>query len=601
MNAYKKEYKFILVGNPNSGKTTLFNLLTGSRYDVGNRIGVTVESKDGKCRYTDKNVKITDLPGIYSLSPASCDESVAYEYILNENPDVIINIIDAAGIERSLYLTLQLSKLNKPMIIALNMIDILKKTGKNIDIPKLEQLLGIPIVPVSARKEIGIDELILRACSCADNYTVSNRINVDTKNPEKCYEYIGKVVSKTSVDTGMDLQYKITEIIDSAICGKFLAIPIFFFVMMTVFKITFGNTAAAASEYLDLLINKQLYGFISEYLDKFRVAWFLKSLILDGILSGAGSVISFFPQIMLLFLCLSFLEDCGYMSRTAFIADKIFAKLGLSGKAIVPLIMGFGCSVPAVMAARTLENRRDRRMTIMLTPFMSCGAKMPIYLLLTSVLFEKNKSLVIFGIYILGILTAAAAGIFFGKFIFKGKSAPLLLELPPYRIPSMRSVTDHVWKRTKEFVSKVGSVLITASVIIWLCRNFDFGLHTVTESEKSILGCIGKAIAPIFTPCGFGDWKAVVSLLTGIAAKEAVVSTMGILYGGGNAIQSAFSPASGAAFLVFALLYTPCMAALGTISNELNCAKYTVFLVCGQLITAWIMSFLTYHIGLMIL
>lgn len=619
-----------LVGNPNCGKTTLFNELTGSNYDVGNRIGVTVESKKGICRY-NKNMLIVDLPGIYSLSPNSAEEIITHDFIINEKPDLILNIVDATNLERNLYLTTQLAETGVPMVIALNMADAVKKNGFEINANMLTKRLNIPSVPISASKCIGIEKLI-KECNLGGNtqnqikynaeieraisaLCLKNKISrfyaiqltekndIETHIAQARYKFIKSVAADCIKIIGQNRQFLLTEKIDSIAMHPLFAIPIFILVMFCVFQITFGTFGSMMSDMLDTLFNVQFANMLENILTSAEVGAFFKGLLLDGIISGIGSVITFFPQIMLLFLFLSFLEDSGYMARTAFIMDKLFIKIGLSGKSFVPMIMGFGCSVPATMAVRTLDNERDRKLTMLLIPFMSCGAKMPVYAVFTAALFPNNAGIVTFSLYILGIALGVISGLILSNTVFKGDEPPFVLELPPYRMPTFKSTFNHMWDKVKDFLTRVGTVILLASIIIWLLENLDFHLHLTADSEYSIIGTLGKLIAPIFKPCGFGNWKVAVSLISGFAAKEAVVSTMSILYGAYNTadlvlcLTTSFTPLSAYSFLTFVLLYVPCIAAVSTLRSELNSRKLTAFSVLYQLSVAWIMSTLVFQIG----
>lgn len=619
-----------LVGNPNCGKTTLFNELTGSNYDVGNRIGVTVESKKGICRY-NKNMLIVDLPGIYSLSPNSAEEIITHDFIINEKPDLILNIVDATNLERNLYLTTQLAETGVPMVIALNMADAVKKNGFEINANMLTKRLNIPSVPISASKCIGIEKLI-KECNLGGNtqnqikynaeieraisaLCLKNKISrfyaiqltekndTETHIVQARYKFIKSVAADCVKIIGQNRQFLLTEKIDSIAMHPLFAIPIFILVMFCVFQITFGTFGSMMSDMLDTLFNVQFANMLENILTSAEVGAFFKGLLLDGIISGIGSVITFFPQIMLLFLFLSFLEDSGYMARTAFIMDKLFIKIGLSGKSFVPMIMGFGCSVPATMAVRTLDNERDRKLTMLLIPFMSCGAKMPVYAVFTAALFPNNAGIVTFSLYILGIALGVISGLILSNTVFKGDEPPFVLELPPYRMPTFKSTFNHMWDKVKDFLTRVGTVILLASIIIWLLENLDFHLHLTADSEYSIIGTLGKLIAPIFKPCGFGNWKVAVSLISGFAAKEAVVSTMSILYGAYNTadlvscLTTSFTPLSAYSFLTFVLLYVPCIAAVSTLRSELNSRKLTAFSVLYQLSVAWIMSTLVFQIG----
>jgi len=676
-------YRFALVGNPNCGKTTMFNEITGSTQYVGNWPGVTVEKKEGKARKVNEDIKVIDLPGIYSLSPYSMEEIISRDYILDEKPDVIINIVEATNIERNLYLTTQLMEIGIPVVVALNMIDAAEGRGDKIVTATLEKLLGVPVVPTSASKGRGVAKLVERALEVAKNNKSGTSAMVwtfkiyDEKIEEhlKCIEdelshtendmgksrwiavkllegdekvqeklklgesflsdvkqhrlilekeydndietiitdnryrfitdIVGKAVKKRS---GSDLT--VSDKIDKVVTNRILAIPLFLFLMFCVFQITFGTIGTITIDFLDGLINDKISGAVYEWLTANGAADWLLTLFVDGIIAGMGSIFVFIPQIMILFLFISLLEDSGYMARAAFVMDRMMRKLGLSGKSFIPMIMGFGCSVPAIMAARTLENEKDRKMTIILTPFMSCGARLPIYAMFTSAFFAKNKSLVVFSIYLLGVLVAILSGLLLKNTVLKGSLSPFVMELPPYRVPTLKSIFIHMWDRAKGFIKKAGTVIFAASVIIWFCQSFSFSLKMVSNTEDSIFGTIGKLIAPVFSPLGFGDWKSSVAILTGVVAKEIVVATMGILHGAGEAaensaefltvLQTVFTPLKAYAFMAFTLLYMPCIAAFGAIKREMNSWKWTLFAVGYQTGIAWFVSFIIFQVGSLI-
>lgn len=665
-----KTINVVLAGNPNCGKTTLFNQLTGSKQYVGNWPGVTVEKKSGKVRnLLGRDIEVVDLPGIYSLSPYTPEEIVTRNCLLNDDPDVIIDIIDATNLERNLYLTTQLAELARPIVIALNMCDLLEKNGDKIDIPFLEKQLGIPIIPISASKNTGIDKLVEKVVQLYDNgkyvpvkniysYEVDrilreiedaledikqhsyhrkrwtavklfegdkvtwNHYNFTDKQKAHINLHVDEIHTSKNVDREMiiaDERYKyicaitqkavtrkrpadylsVSDKIDKVVTNRFFALPFFLIVMLMVFAVTFGAPGTLLRDGATYLITDLLGGGLQSFLVSVNASEWAQSLVIDGIIAGVGSVISFLPQIMLLFTLLSLLEDSGYMSRAAFIMDKLLRYIGLSGRAFVPMLMGFGCTVPAVLATRTLENQKDKRLTILITPFMSCSAKMPVYLLFISYFFPDCGPLVIFGIYILGMVVGVLTALLFKSTILKGKNAPFVMELPPYRMPSPKSLWLHVWDRLKDFLVRAGTVLLGASILIWFLQSFNFSMQMVSPDE-SMLASIGKFIAPVFSICGFGDWRASVSLVTGIAAKESVASTLAVLYPGASLV-SAFSPLSAFSFLVFVLLYTPCVAALSAIRKEMGSAKWTAVTIVYQIFVAWLASALVYQFGTLIM
>lgn len=669
--AAKKTVKIALAGNPNCGKTTLFNKLTGANQYVGNWPGVTVEKKEGRVKYKNRDISIIDLPGIYSLSPYTPEEIVTRNCLLHDKPDVIINIIDATNMERNLYLTTQIAELGRPMLLALNMVDLLEKEGDQIDYTLLEKELSIPVVPISASRGKGMEELIARALEVADHCDFMPVKNIYSKRVDsvltdiedalkevqqtdprhqrfiavKLFEgdsvtwsryhftkqqrdhiefHINEIETTQYIDREMiiaDERYKyicavckravhkkhpqgyvtFSDKIDQVVTNRYLALPLFLLLMLAVFFITFGPLGTCLKDGAQWLIADVFSGFVGNLLTAWGASAWAQSLLLDGVIAGVGSVISFLPQIMLLFTLLSVLEDSGYMARAAFIMDKLLRGIGLSGKAFVPMLMGFGCTVPAVLGTRTLENEKDKRLTILITPFMSCSAKMPVYLLFISAFFPNTSFLVIFAIYLLGMLIAVLTALLFKNTLLKGKSAPFVMELPPYRMPAPKSLWLHVWERLKDFLIRAGTVIMGASILIWFLQSFDFSMHMVTDSSQSMLAAAGIAIAPIFTLCGFGHWQASVSLVTGLVAKESVVSTMAVLYGGSALAAAAdFTPLSAFSFMVFVLLYTPCVAALSAIRKEMASAKWTALAVVYQLAAAWFVSAFVFQMGTLI-
>ena len=679
-----REMKLALVGNPNCGKTTLFNALTGSNQYVGNWPGVTVEKKEGKASVDGKSVTIVDLPGIYSLSPYSMEEIVARDFIVGEHPDAIIDIIDATNIERNLYLTAQLLELERPMVIALNFMDEVEKRGDRIDVEKLSQQLGVPVIPITARSGKNVEEMLrvahrqmhigvtVEPDTLYDDYThrihhqvgelihdkayevglpahwasikliegdslVEKALGLDGRTKEKLeaicrdyesayvlgdretliadsrYQFIQKVVSAAVVKGQPHDALTLSDKIDSIVTHKFLAIPVFLLMMLAMFALTFGP-GQILSDGVDFLISDCFAQGVRGALAAAGTAPWVEALLVDGIIAGVGGVLTFLPQIAILFIFLSFLEDSGYMSRAAFIMDRLLRRFGLSGKAFIPMLMGFGCTVPAVMGARTMENEKDRRMTIMLVPFMSCSARLPVYGLLTAAFFPRYGGLVVFSLYFLGLIFAIISGILLKKLVFKGEPAAFVLELPPYRLPTLKNISLHVWEKVKGFLVKAGTLILAMSVLLWFLQTFGmengaFGM--VSDAEYSILGHIGSFLAPLFKPMGFGTWQAAVALLSGLIAKEMVVSSMSMFYGfsmtaSGATIAAALSGTfqsslAAYAFLVFVLLYVPCVAAVSTIRKEMNSVKWTLASIGWQLCAAWIGSFLVYQIGSLLL
>ncbi len=594
----EKKIKIMLVGNPNSGKTTLFNQLTGSHQHTGNRAGVTVDKKSGTLKaYPDKNIEIIDLPGIYSLSPYSEEEIIACKSLEDDRPDVIINIVDASNLERNLYLTTQLAKYNIPIVIALNMYDIIEKNGDKIDLKLLENSLKIPVVPISASKNIGISKLTKNALSlCGKRFYPSMNFKSishdDMVIASNRYSYINSITQKSLTKKAFKSKADFSAKIDRVVTNKFLAYPIFIIIMLLIFAITFGSFGTVCRNGAEFLINDLIGANLRAFLENINTAQPLISLIIDGIVAGTGSVISFIPQIAILFAMLGLLEDSGYMARAVFIMDKPLRCIGLSGKAFVPLLTGFGCTVPAILSARTIESKSDKKLAILITPFMSCSAKMPVYLMFCSAVFKESSALVISSIYLTGIAIACLTALFF-KNTANEDSSHFIMELPPYRFPSAKNIILHMWNKTKDFLYRAGTVLLIASIIIWFLQSFDFSLKMVSADE-SILATIGKLIAPVFFLCGFGNWKASVSLLIGITAKESIASTLSVLYGTGGIING-FSPISAFSFLLFVLLYTPCIASVSAIHKELGSIKLTLKNVLFQIFTAWIISALFFQ------
>lgn len=659
---------FALGGNQNCGKTTLFNQLTGSNQHVGNFPGVTVDKKEGTIRNHD-DCLVVDLPGIYSLSPYTSEEIVTRDFIIKSKPDCIINILDATNIERNLYLSMQLIEMDIPMVMALNMMDEVRENGNSIKIPELQEFFGVPMVPISAYKNEGIDDLIELAvhvaetkqrpkrkdfCSGAIHRTIhgiahliedhAQKIDVSprfaaikliesdepmtkmlrlTENEldmiehnvvemekelgtdreaalaDMRYTFIEKACKDTVIKTGESKAHARSVKIDSVLTHKFFAIPIFIGIMLLMFYLTFGVVGAFLSNVLTYIINIVTVS-ADNLLTAYGINPVVHSLIIDGIFAGVGSVLSFLPVIVTLFFFLSILEDSGYMARVAFVMDKLLRKIGLSGRSFVPMIIGFGCSVPAIMSARTMASERDRKMTILLVPFMSCSAKLPIYALFTDVFFKQYKALVMIILYVMGIVTGIISGYMFNSTIFKGNPVPFVMELPNYRFPSFKSVVMLMWDKAKDFIQKAFTIIFTAAIVIWFFQTFDTRINVVTDSSQSILALIGKFIAPVFKPLGFSDWKAATALITGFSAKETVVSTLAVLTGGTGvnaALSNMFTPIAAFSFLTFALLYTPCIAAISAVKREMNSALAAFGVVVFQILTAWVAAFIVYNIG----
>lgn len=665
---------FALVGNPNSGKTTLFNQMTGSSQHVGNFPGVTVEKKEGPVR-GHKGVIAVDLPGIYSLSPYTAEEVLTRDFLIYEKPDAIINIIDATNIERNLYLTLQLMELDIPIVLALNMMDEIRSNGITIDIGKLEERLGIPVVPISASKNDGVDELTHRTIKCAEAKVRPKKIDFCSGHVHNAIHSIAHLVTEEAKAAGLPLRFASTKIvegdrlvmerlklmepeldiiqhivddmethlntdreaamadmryafiedlckaciikagdskehlrsikIDSVLTHRYYAIPIFLGIMLIIFWLTFSVFGSVLSDWLSAGIDG-VTGAADSALSGVNVNPALHSLIINGVFAGVGSVLSFLPIIVVLFFFLSILEDSGYMARVAFVMDKLLRKIGLSGRSFVPMLIGFGCSVPAIMAARTLPSERDRKMTIILTPFMSCSAKLPIYAMFTAAFFTENQSFVMIGLYVMGMAVAVIAGLFLKKTVFEGKPVPFVMELPSYRMPAAKSVLLKMWERAMDFIKRAFTVIFIATIIIWALQSFDFGLNMVADAENSMLAAVGKLIAPIFAPLGFADWRAATALATGLTAKEAVVSTFAILLGANDSgsvaplLSQIFTPLSAFSFLTFTLLYMPCVAAMAAIRREMGGWRDAVLAMAFQTVTAWIVAFIVYRLGILI-
>ncbi|CDZ23648.1 hypothetical protein CCDG5_0510 [[Clostridium] cellulosi] len=602
--------KLVLAGNPNSGKTSLFNALTGSKQHVGNWPGVTVEKKEGFVNINGERHTIVDLPGIYTLDADTIEQKVARDYIFNGKPDLIINILDATNLRRNLYFTLQLRESGIPLIITLNMMDEVNKSGVKIDMDKLSRMLGVPVVGISASKGTGIDELFNTIDKFKNKEIKIEPFCLGCSNCTKCksgefrYHFIDNIIANCVISTKHDALNETTSKIDRFVLNKYLAFPIFFVIMFLVFFITFGNAVTKVSDGIDYLLNTLLSGAISSGLESINVPQPLISIICGGIIPGIGTVISFLPQIAVLFFLMSALEDSGYMARAAIMMDRVFASMGLSGSSFIPLIMGFGCTVPAVMACRILPTEKDRRMTVLLTSFVSCSARLPLYALLAGLFFRKYQGAVVFSIYVLGIVVAVLVAFILNKTVFKKSNAPFIMELPPYRLPNARNLLMHTWEKVKGFIIKAGTVLFTASVILWFLQSFTPTLSLTENPENSIIAYIGRFLAPIFIPLGFGNWKAVTALLSGLAAKEMVVSTFSVLSGAPGsaaelqaAVSQLFTPLTAYAFMVFVLLYTPCISAIATMKKEFNSLKWTAGTLAIDFSAAWIISFLIYNVG----
>ena len=659
---------FALVGNQNCGKTTLFNQLTGMNQHVGNFPGVTVDTKSGTIKGYP-NTEVTDLPGIYSLSPYTNEEIISRQFILGTKPNGIINIVDATNIERNLYLTMQLMELNVPMVIALNMMDEVHNNGGTIRINQLEQALGAPVIPISAMKDEGVDELIEHAihvahyqeppirqdyCSPQDHngavhralhatmhliedhaeragiplrfaaskliegdHLVAKQLQLTAREQEMVqlilkqleeergldpaaamadmrFSFIHRICKGAVVRPRESKEHSRSRHIDSVLTGRWLAIPTFLAIMALIFWLTFdvigGNLQILLQDAID-----QFTAFTDRLLTQWEITPVVHSLIINGVFTGVGTVLSFIPIIVTLFFFLSLLEDSGYMARIAFVTDKLLRKIGLSGRSIVPLLIGFGCSVPSVMASRTLPSERDRKLTMMLTPFMSCTAKLPIYAFFTAAFFPKHAAEVMTGLYLLGVLVGICVALVLNKTVYRGHPVPFVMELPNYRIPGLKSVGRLIWDKTRDFLQRAFSIIFVATIVIWFLQTFDFRLQIVTDSQQSILASLASLITPLFTPLGFGDWRIVTSLISGFMAKESVVATLTVLFGSSAALHSVLTPATALSLLVFCLLYTPCVATIATVKREMG-GRYALTLVIWQCMVAWAVAWLVHLI-----
>ena len=576
-----------LLGNPNVGKTTVFNLLTGSKQYVGNWPGVTIERKEG---FLSNDIKVIDLPGIYAMDTFSNEEKVSKDFLENGNVDIILNVVDASNLSRNLYLTTQLMKFNKPIIILLNMLDVAESKGINIDIPSLEKELGIRIVPIVAKKKEGLENI-----SRDINLELKKSINYkkDFGDETQTYQEIEKILSK-SINIDVKAKETLSDKIDNIVLNPILAYPIFIGALFLLFKFTFDWVGGPLQGLTETLINNYIATPVDALLTN-SSPWF-HSLIVDGIIGGLGGALPFFPLICVLFLGMSFFEDSGYMSRTAFLMDTIMRKVGLSGKAFIPMIMGLGCSSPAIMATRTLESEKDRKITALIAPLMTCGAKLPIYALFVSIFFPNNAAIVTVSLYLLGIVVAIIIALVLNKTAYKSDVEPFVLELPEYKMPTLSALLKNTWNKSKGFLVRVCTLMFAMSVVIWLLSSFNFSGFT-TNIDNSFLAYLGRIISPIFAPLGFGDWRAGVSILTGISAKEVVISTMQVVYGNLNTVlPTVFTAVTAYGFLVFSALYTPCIAALSTMRKEYG-NKMMIISASYQFAVAWIAAFIVKTIG----
>lgn len=666
-----EELTFALVGNQNCGKTTLFNQLTGSNQHIGNFPGVTVDRKDGPIR-GQKNTRVTDLPGIYSMSPYSSEEIVSRNFVLDEHPRAIINIVDATNIERNLYLTMQLLEMDIPVVLALNMMDEVTGNGGSIDVNHMEQMLGVPVVPISAAKNEGVDELVRHAlhiakyqekpgrqdfcdendfggavhrcihaiCHLIEDHAknaqipvrfaaskmiegddlIMERLRLDKNEKEAIehliiqmekergidrsaaiadmrFNFIEKVCEQTVVKPRESKERVRSQKIDRILTGKYTAIPCFFGIMLLVFYLTFNVIGAGLQSLLEMGIT-QLTNLTEQAMISANVNSVLRGLVIDGIFAGVGSVLSFLPIIVTLFFFLSLMEDSGYIARVAFVMDKLLRRIGLSGRSIVPMLIGFGCTVPALMSTRTLPSERDRKMTILLTPFMSCSAKLPIYSFLVSAFFPGHGAWIMMGLYLLGIVVGILVALMYRKTLFKGDAVPFVMELPNYRFPGAKNVLQLLWEKSKDFIQRAFTVIFLATICIWFLRSFDIHFNLIQDSKDSILAMIAGIFVPLFKPLGLGDWRICVALISGFMAKESVVSTLEILFSG--SIQQLMTPLAAMCLLVFSLLYTPCIAAITSIRRELG-YKWAWGVVIWQCVLAWIAAFIVHMVGGMIL
>lgn len=580
-----------LLGNPNVGKTTLFNELTGSKQYVGNWPGVTVDKKEGFF----EDIKIVDLPGIYAMDTFSNEEKVSKAFLKEGNVDVILNIVDASNLERNLYLTTQLKEFDIPIVLAVNMVDVLEAKGIHINYKKLEEMFNVTIVPISAARKQGLDELK----DTLKNHKFDKLHDVEKfkfNSEKQAYDFIDGVLDKCLKKQKENEE--LSEKVDKVLLNPFLAYPIFALMMILTFKITFSWVGQPLSDFLDEFLSDSFMPWVSEILSD-SSPWF-QSLIVDGIISGVGGILVLLPVILSLFICITILEDSGYMARVAFLMDKLMRKMGLSGKAFIPMMVGFGCSVPAIMTARTLESEKDRKLTALLIPLMSCNARLPVYTVFAAVFFKSHQGLIVGSLYLLGIVMAFLIGMLFKNTIFKKDEEPFIIELPEYKVPQVKSVITQTLDRAKGFLKKAGTIIFAMSVVIWFLSNFNL-TGMVEEVNDSILASIGNFIAPIFMPLGFGNWQSAVSLLSGLLAKESVLASMEVIFNGdlNGVLPTYFTTMSSYAFLVFILLYTPCISVIGTMKKEYG-TKMTVFSVAYQLILAWVVAFLVYNIGSLI-